>query len=179
MLYPQYNYLTGLSTGHSTSPELKESVTGKKQLSLDDANDISDEIRPQKLEILSPSKASYTALPKTSSPSKINSELSSKSRPKVLEDRSKNLFYCPDLDRVEQKIFPPHLTKSVEIYSESQSMALDSVGDANNAGILHRSISQDSAPLNLKGKEEMKPKYSGRALFLQKHAVSVINVHFM
>ena len=107
-----------------------------------------------------------------------NAEQPYRSRAKSsTEDRNRSLLYCPDIERVEQTRFPSYSTKSVEIFSESPSILLDSAGDISNNTALRRGVSQDSAPLNLQNIKEIKPKYSSRALFIKKPAVSHINVH--
>jgi hypothetical protein len=123
-------------------------------------------------------KATMTSFSKTSNTTQSSAEQPYRSRAKSsAEERNKSLLYCPDIERTEQTRFPSYSTKSVEIFSESTSILLDSAGDTSNNAALHRSISQDSAPLNLQNIKDIKPKYRSRALFIKKPAVSPINVH--
>ena len=115
---------------------------------------------------------------KTSNITQSSAEQPYRSRAKSsAEERNRSLLYCPDIEHVEQTRFPLYSTKSVEIFAESSSILLDSAGDISNNAALHRSISQDSAPLNLQNIKEIKPKYSSRALFIKKPAVSLIIAH--
>lgn len=174
-----HNNLAGLNSGHSNSPELKGLlIPKKKQLSLDDAHESLDEKRRRKIAMSASSKATMNSFSKTSSSTQSSAEQPYRSRAKSsAEERSKSLLYCPDIERVEHTRFPSYSTKSVEIFSESSSILLDSAGDISDNAALHRSVSQDSAPLNLQNIKEVKPKYSSRALFIKKPAVSLINVH--
>jgi hypothetical protein len=126
--------------------------------------------------MLGSTKATMNSFSKTST-TQSSAEQPYRSRAKSsAEERSKSLLYCPDIERVEQTRFPSYSTKSVEIFSESASIVLDSAGDISNNAALHRSVSKDSAPFNLQNIKDIKPKYSSRALFVKKPAVSPINV---